>query len=285
MFDALAADILQYLPTRLVSRLVGRAARVELPDPLQSSVNRTFARLAGVDVDEARRAPGDYDSLQAFFTRRLCEGARPVDRTPGAIVSPVDGRLGAHGEIGDGTLVQAKGRRYELYELLDSRPDASVFEGGSYLTLYLSPGHYHRIHSPVAGRVERLSYVPGRLLPVNDIGLQHVDRLFAVNERLITFLSAREGRRVAVVKVGATCVGRIAVTFDDLEGNRAFARRTSVRYDDRPALEVGDELGVFNLGSTVVLLCEGGDVAFAEDLESGDEVRYGQRLGRLGGRD
>jgi len=278
--DRVKLSALRLLPKNAVSRAFGVVAEIPLPPGVRNAVNHGFARFAGVDVDECEIPPGAYGSLNAFFTRRLREGARSIDaRGPGDLVSPADGRLDQFGEIRKNTLVQAKGRTYRLVDLLDSGRDAARFEGGQFATIYLSPRDYHRVHSPVEGTVTRLGYVPGQLFPVNPFAVEHVERLFTVNERLTTFVETSQMGPVAVVMVGATCVGKITLAFHPFRTNAAFRRREDVALDEPVELDHGDELGIFNLGSTVIVLVGNPAFAFRSDLESGRSVYMGEILG------
>lgn len=282
MLDRIAMKALEILPKNAVSRVFGEVADVELPRPVQGVVNRTFARVAGIDVDESARPPEAYDSLNAFFTRHLVRGARPMDSTePDDVVSPVDGRFDQFGRIDRETLIQAKGKSYRLVDLVDSGREADRFDGGHFATLYLSPRDYHRIHAPVSGQVTHMSYIPGTLFPVNSFSVKRVDELFTVNERLITFIDNSELGRVAVVKVGATCVGRIGVTYDEIRTNASFRRRRELDLAEPVSVAHGDELGVFNLGSTVVLLIESSQFRFEGHLQTGQPIELGRLLGRI----
>lgn len=277
-----ALAVLKRMPANAVSRALGNVSEVELPRPIQGMVNRSFARLAGVDLEEAEAPPEDYSSLNDFFTRRLRQGARPVeDDQPGTLVSPVDGTVGAFGTIEEGTLFQAKGRDYSLLELVDSAAAAEWFADGSYATIYMGTRDYHRVHSPVSGRVERLSYIPGRLFPTNPAAARTVDDLFAVNERLVTYLQTERFGRVGVVKIGGTCVGRISLTFHGFETNGSFRRRREFAPESTVEPTAGDELAVFNLGSTVVVLVEHPGCRFVDEVDVDSTVRMGQRLGRF----
>jgi len=279
MVDHFAVRVLEVLPENVISRVVGRLAETRLPGPLQALVNETFARAAGVDREEARRPPAAYPTLDACFTRRLRPTARQVDADPEAAVVPVDGELSTFGGIDGGALLQAKGRHYSVGDLLDSPEDARPFQSGSYATFYLSPSEYHRIHSPVTGAVDRISYIPGHLFPVFPVAVEHVDELFAVNERLVSFIDAGARGPVAVVKVGATCVGRIAVTFHPLETNRCYRRRRVEAMQPPVEIENGDELGAFHLGSTVIVLIGDESFEFDGDLTSGQSVGMGTQFG------
>lgn len=245
---------------------------------LQTSLNHAFARLAGVNLLESEHEPSEYRTLNEFFTRKLSDGARSLRSEDGqGVVSPVDGRLDQFGVIRDGELIQAKGKSYTVRRLLDSFELAEVFDRGSFVTLYLSPRDYHRVHAPVTGAVSLVSYIPGRLWPVKPWAVEEIDELFAVNERLVTCLETESFGRVAVVMVGATCVGRMTLCFDDFQTNSRFRRREDMLMDGRFNLEVGDELGCFNLGSTVIVLFER-EISFVDGLELGTPVRQGDSL-------
>lgn len=277
----LTVQALERLPKNMISRAFGAISGVELPKPVQKAVNTSFARLVGVDLDEAQRGPEDYASLNHFFTRALREGVRPLDEAgDDGLISPVDGRLGAFGTVDEGVLLQAKGREYKILDLVDSAQEARRFQGGSFITIYLSPRDYHRIHSPVQGRVSKISYIPGHLFPVNPFAVKNIDELFAVNERLITYLETPKLGRVAVIKVGATCVGRITLSFDPFVTNQRLRRREEFEPQELFEFAPGDELAAFNLGSTVILLIEDPTFKIDETFGSGDLLRLGQRLGQ-----
>lgn len=271
---------LKTLPKNVVSRAFGAVSELTFPPPIQGTINRGFASLYDLAVDEAERAPEQYATLNAFFTRHLKEGARGVDSPePGVLYSPVDGRITQRDSVDRGTLVQAKGRDYKLVDLLDSAEEAERFMQGAYATIYLSPQDYHRIHAPCAGTVSKLSYIPGQLWPVNPLSVRNVDRLFAINERLIVFMENETLGRVAVVMVGATCVGRIGVAFDDMQSNQSWRRRQDRVLAEPQELSAADELGVFNLGSTVILLVSEPGFAWSEELIDGEKVRLGAPIG------
>jgi phosphatidylserine decarboxylase len=236
------------------------------------------ARLLGMDLGEARDPVTSYRSLDELFVRHLRPGSRRWPSAPDQAGSPVDGVLGSHGRTESGELVQAKGRRYTVAELVDDAELAARFDRGSYATIYLAPRHYHRIHAPVAGVVPVARHVPGRLLPVNRPAVAMIDRLFPRNERLITVIAGPDGSAVAVVAVGALNVGRITADFDPaLVTNRRRAAASTRRYDPPVAVDRGDALMAFHLGSTVVVLFER-PVRFAADLEPGKEIALGHPL-------
>jgi phosphatidylserine decarboxylase len=264
-----------------LSRMAGWAADRRLPPFVLGPLIRGYSRLFGVDLEEAAEPLEAFSSFNAFFTRRLRDGARPVDSSAGGVVSPSDSVLSGMGSLpADGRLEQVKGRSYALGALLGSPEDAAPFGKGCYATLYLSPAMYHRVHSPVAGRVVAWRYVPGRLFPVNPLAVRSVEGLFTRNERVIVFVETEEHGPVAVVLVGAANVGRITLRFTDLVSN-AGAPPARVEPATPIRLERGEEMGAFNLGSTVVLLV--GDTGLVPvDDTPGRRVKVGEALWRRG---
>jgi phosphatidylserine decarboxylase len=289
--------LLHLLPKNAMSRLMGRFASYCLPGPLQRAEIRIFAKLAGVDLSEMRDSIESFASLQQFFTRALRPGARPIEGDPSCLVSPCDGAWGESGRIESGTLLQVKGRPYRVAELLGSEELASVYEGGCYATFYLSPRDYHRFHTPTAGSIVRLDYYPGALWPVNSIGLQGVDRLFARNERICAYLqpaepvapdaqrkgeSRVEGDSIALVAVGATMVGSVKLAFSGLSTNLPGGAPVHQKLGRRArAFARGEEWGHFEFGSTIVMLTPPGEIS-VEFQPLGTPLRLGEAIGRFG---
>ena len=282
--------LLRRLPQAGLSRSLGRLADVPLPRPLRRSVLRTFARAVGAQLGEVEKPLEEYASVNAFFVRRLKPGARSWPSDHAAAASPVDGIVGTIGEIRDGTAVQAKGRRYSIAALLGVADEAAGYEGGRFITLYLSPRHYHRVHAPVGGTIPLARHVPGQLFPVNAPSVTHIPELFARNERVLCQIDSPLGR-VSVVAVGAYNVARISTAFDpDWSGPRGWVsnRRDTLPRERRyaPPLRVarGAELMAFHLGSTVILLLPPGAEDFTPLCRPGREVRLGEPLVRTVGR-
>lgn len=275
-------DVVARLPQGSVSRAWGWLARRQRPRVAVAVFKKVFAKAVGITLDDAsQKDMGAYPSLEALFVRRLRPGARPIDGDPDAVVSPVDALVGATGTVDNGTLWQIKGRTYSLARLLGDEAEAARFEGGAFATLYLAPRDYHRIHAPVGGQVSQARLIVGSLMPVFEESLNKVDELFARNERIITYMDTPRHGRIAVIKVGATLVGRIKVAYDDtLVGNKRHGKNRLVTYKVPKLIAKGGDLGAFELGSTVVLLAERGQMDLSP-LQFGQRVFVGRRIGTL----
>ena len=274
---------LRCLPTNLLSRLAGRVASWRLPPALQRLQIRLFGRAVGVNFDEVRDPIDSFASLQEFFTRTLKAGVRPIDPAPDAFVAPCDGLWGAAGIIESGTLLQVKGRPYSLAALLGSAEDAAGFEGGAYATFYLSPRDYHRFHMPCAVGVVRTRYLPGTLWPVNQAGVAGIDNLFAENERICAFAEVGHSPvrgMLCLVAVGATMVGKVHLTFDDLTTNRRAATAEVRTYETGHHFDKGEQWGRFEFGSTIVMVATPGLVEL-DCAPPRTPLRMGTRIGSL----
>ncbi|QIK37326.1 phosphatidylserine decarboxylase [Caldichromatium japonicum] len=281
--DRLFVALQSVIPQHWFSARIYRLARLTWP-PLKDLMIRAFIRHYRVDLSEALEPdPRAYTHFNAFFTRALKADARPLDPDPQAILCPVDGVISQIGTIEEGCLLQAKGRTYRVEELLALAPgEPHPFLGGRFVTLYLSPRDYHRIHMPLAGRLEQMVYAPGRLFSVNRATAALVPNLFARNERLICRFVTEAGP-MAVILVGALIVGGLETVWAG-EITPPHRGPEPERWDypsEAQSIQLarGQELGRFHLGSTVILLLP----AQSADLDSGwlagSQVRVGQRLG------
>ena len=266
-------------PKRTFSRAMGLLASIRWPAWLLRPVLTLYIRAFRIDMAEFVVPPEGFPTFNAFFTRHVQPGGRPLAEDPAALLSPVDGTVISASPIRTGHLLQAKGQTYSLAALLGQSEGWEAYEGGTQLTVYLSPRDYHRIHTPCTGEVRRLVYVPGDLWTVSPLGVQGVPGLFARNERAIAFLATDFGE-VAVVAVGATVVGSVRLAFHPLRTNQLFAAPLDTVLTPPAKLERGAELGRFELGSTVIVLCRPGE-AVLEDLAPGTVLRMGQAIGRI----
>jgi phosphatidylserine decarboxylase len=271
------------LPQHFLMAVVGRIADSRAR-AVKNALIRSFVRMYGVDTSQlARPVPDGFTSFNDFFTRELADGARPVDPSPATLVSPVDGIVSAAGPIEGEMLLQAKGIRYRLEDLLATDlADVASYENGSFATLYLAPYNYHRVHSPVAGELTAARHVPGHLYSVNSITVRLLPRLFTRNERLVCHLRTALGP-MAIIFVGALNVGSVSTPWT----GRIRPRKKGVVDELELAahapttVEKGQLLGWFNMGSTVILLLPPGRCTWHEDLEHGKRVVMGEVIGRL----
>ena len=270
--------LMPLLPKHDVSHWFGRLVRTRLPGPLGPVSVQAFARAYRIDLREAELPLGSYKTIADLFTRKLRPGARPIGDWP---VHPCDATITECGTVNQQEMIQAKGMTYSLPELLRSARHASTFEGGSYFTYYLCPTDYHRVHSPVDGRVTWSCHVPGELWPVNEWSVGEVQNLFSVNERVVMLIETPRGR-AAVVMVAATNVGDIRIAFDEnivttgLDVNERPVRERS--YVPPKEVTAGAEIGVFHMGSTVIVLYEKGMVSPEALQLKGERAKMGVSL-------
>ncbi|MDN3451994.1 MULTISPECIES: archaetidylserine decarboxylase [unclassified Psychrobacter] len=265
----------QLVPQQKLSKVAGRLAASRHPYVKRTFI-RSFAKAYNISLDEyERQSLNAYESFNDFFTRELREDARPVDTTENAIVSPADGIISQLGQIEDHQLLQAKGRHYDVSQLLADSEDGHYFADGSFATIYLAPSNYHRVHMPFSGTLTKTRYVPGTLFSVNNTTAANVPDLFARNERLVCMFDTKYGK-AAVVMVGAMIVagietvatGKIARTDDIFES------------DHDMQFAAGEELGRFYLGSTaIVVLPKAARADWQDSMKANSIVQMGQLLG------
>jgi phosphatidylserine decarboxylase len=280
--DRAFALLQDLLPQHLLSRAMHGLARSEHRWVRNAILRVVLRGYPQIDLAEAANPdPFSYPSFNAFFTRALKPGLRPLAGDERDVVSPVDGTLSRLGTVRDGQLLQAKGMHYTAGALLADDAAAARYEGGGYACIYLAPYNYHRIHMPLAGRLTATRYVPGRLFSVSASTALAVPHLYARNERVVCEFETELGP-LAVVMVGALFVGSIETVFAG-EINPPRARGGLVTHVETGVgrqFARGDELGRFNMGSTVVLLLGHPATRFAERLGPGDRLRLGQALAR-----
>jgi phosphatidylserine decarboxylase len=265
------------VPQKTLSRIV-RAATRWTWRPWKDFLIRRIVRAYRVDMSEAAQPdPHAYPSFNAFFTRALHAGARPLDGAAGAITCPADGRVSQAGRITEGRIVQAKGRTYSVAELLADEAAAATYRDGIFATLYLSPRDYHRVHMPLAGELIETVHVPGRLFSVAPTPVAEIPRLFARNERLVCHFQDEHGPFVLAM-VGAMLVSGVTTVWSgpEIPPYARTIRRRDWR-DRRIKLAQGAEMGRFEMGSTVIVLFPAGSLD--PSLVPERTVRVGQKLG------
>ncbi|NEU31606.1 phosphatidylserine decarboxylase [bacterium LRH843] len=239
---------------RLSSKLLKAFSRSRLSKFFVRSFSKTF----GLNESEMERPLNEYKHLHDLFIRKLTQSSRPIDPNKNSFVSPVDGIIAQAGVLEKETMFQVKGQEYSITEMLGSASAAKKYYNGTYFILYLSPSHYHRIHSPVDGEITRQWILGKRSYPVNNWGLRYGKRPLSRNYRLITELKHKD-KCVALVKVGAMNINTIELTHP------------------QAVLQKGEEVGYFSFGSTVVLLAEAGLISQDQLVTEGD-IRMGQRI-------
>ncbi len=262
------------LPKRLLTILAGIFANTRF-SLIKNYLIVTFIKHFQVKMNEALiEIPEEYPTFNDFFVRHLKPGIRPVATSE--IVSPVDGCISALGQIQHGDLLQAKGRTYSVSSLLGvSDDEGRIFENGNYMTIYLSPKDYHRIHMPLSAKLQRMTHIPGALFSVQPETTRVIPKLFAQNERLVVWFETDKGR-MAMVLVGATIVGKIGTTWTgDLPRSKHIK---NYEYQGEQILK-SSEMGYFKLGSTVIMLFEKTHpMTWESDLSIGSPLSMGQAL-------
>jgi phosphatidylserine decarboxylase len=269
----------QYLlPKQALTVLAGRIAGAQ-GGRFTSRLIRWFVQRYDVNMEEALNPDmASYPSFNEFFTRALCEGARPL--ADADFICPVDGAISQFGTIEHDQIFQAKGHRYSTTALVGGdNALAAQFEHGSFATLYLSPRDYHRIHMPCDGRLTRMIYVPGALFSVNPTTARGVPGLFARNERVVCVFESAHGPFVLTL-VGATIVGSMATVWHGVVNPPRSQTVREWRYDDQEiVLKKGEEMGRFLLGSTVVMLFPRGVLEFNPEWTATRAIRMGEAMG------
>ncbi|MBO1077910.1 archaetidylserine decarboxylase [Roseomonas haemaphysalidis] len=272
--------LLQYaLPKQRLTTLAGRVAGAQ-GGPMTTRLIRWFVARYGVDMSEAENPDiASYSSFNAFFTRPLRPGVRPLAAAD--FVCPVDGAISQFGAIDDHHILQAKGHRFSTTELVGG--DAALaarFRHGGFANLYLSPRDYHRLHMPCDGRLTRMVYVPGALFSVNPVTARGVPNLFARNERVVCVFESPEHGPFVMVLVGATIVGSMATAWHGVVNPKRTGTVSAWDYAGQDILlRKGEEMGRFLLGSTVVMLFQQNAIAFNEAWRPERAVRLGERMG------
>ena len=274
----------QYLlPQHLLSAGMYRLARCRWR-PVKEFFISSFIRHYLVDMSLARVTDYHaYTSFNEFFTRALKPEARPIASGAELVICPIDGAISQIGTINDTAIFQAKGHNYHLADLVAGDEQLTArFRDGKFITLYLSPRDYHRIHMPVAGQLTRMHYVPGRLFSVNRATTRSVPGLFARNERVISVFQTAAGL-LAVIMVGAIFVGSMETVWAGQITPAPVRERRQWDYlvpGREVRLDRGVELGRFNMGSTVILLFEPGKIEWQDRLQADTAVVMGQAIGK-----
>ncbi|WP_201353377.1 phosphatidylserine decarboxylase [Hydrogenimonas urashimensis] len=264
--------------TNVVSQWFGRFADHEFPSNIQSFINHAYVNLLGLDMSEFA-PPSTYPTLNKLFTRELRK-ERSIDYRHGVLISPVDAFVTECGRLQKDKALQIKGMEYSIDDLLTLQygREAKALYEGTYINFYLSPKDYHRYHMPYKLRIASILHQPGKLYPVNFPSLRRTKELFVENERVILECFTEKNRRIFIVLVGALNVGRMTIAFDHrIKTNADPYEPTFYRYDKKPVwIHKGDLLGMFMMGSTVLIFAEPGLM----EIRTNDRrhVRFGERV-------
>ena len=277
MKEKLLALIFYILPHHAISWLMFKLSRIRWI-PAKNLIIQTYTRLNPVKMHEAvEEDMFAYESLNAFFTRALKPECRPFDENKNNWLCPVDGSVSQAQAIKNGRIFQAKGQDYSLLELLGGDKELEkVFNNGQFATLYLSPRDYHRIHMPATGTLKHMQYIPGRLFSVATFVVNHIPRLFARNERCVCYFETEQGP-MAMILVGAINVSAMETVWHGLITSEAKKIRRFDYSDKNIVLQRGEEMGRFNLGSTVIVLATD-QMKIDGKMLTGNEIKLGQCL-------
>jgi len=264
------------IPRRFLTRFMGWFSRMEHPVIRDLSI-AAWRLFASPDLGEAAKT--EFTSLHDCFIRELKPGARPIDYDPGVLVSPCDAIVGACGLVEGTRLIQAKGFPYTLQDLLPDPELVHLYRGGSYVTLRLTSSMYHRFHAPHDCRVEQVSYISGDTWNTNPIALKRVEKLFCKNERAVirTRLDV-SGQLVTLVPIASILVASIRLHFLDVLLHLKYRGPDVIACNAQ--FEKGEEMGWFELGSTIIVFAPEG-LTLCDNVQQGSIIRMGQPLLRL----
>jgi len=281
--DKIFAFIQMLLPHHFLSSIMYKITRLEIKWFKNFFITK-FIGMYGVDMSQAQNENvQNFKCFNEFFTRPLKPEARPIAEGEKTILSPVDGTVSEIGRIKNGQIFQAKGKNYSLETLVGGSPErAQFYEDGYFATLYLSPRDYHRIHMPISGRIREMVHVPGRLFSVSPSTARSVNSLFARNERVVAGFSTDAGP-MAMILVGAIFVSSMETVWAGTitPPNGKNLRQWSYDTQDPINLERADEMGRFNMGSTVILLFSKDSIQWEENLKCGTKIQFGEKIGQI----
>lgn len=276
-FNSVKINLQYFLPKHLLTRLVGLLAAAKLGRATVGAA-KLFVRAYNINMDEVEEDIEDFETFNDFFARALKDGARPIDAAKDSLVFPADGRISQLGDLVGDFQLQAKNHYFTTEALLGNPDDAAAFTDGKFITVYLSPQDYHRVHIPVAGKLLKMTYIPGELFSVNPLYTANIPELFSRNERVVCLFETPVGK-MALIMVGAAIVRSIATAWAGMVApakNAAVYTQTYKKQDI--TFEKGEQIGKFMMGSTVICLFEKNKINFEKDLASEQITRVGQKM-------
>lgn len=270
------------LPHHFLSKIMSKFTHSEIKVWKNLMISQII-KIYGVNMSEAKEQDiNNFASFNHFFTRELKPGVRPVIADTNAIACPADGAVSQAGLIEQGQIFQAKGKSFSATELLGGdKKRAEPFDNGSFTTIYLSPKDYHRLHMPIKGTLTEMVHIPGRLFSVNGATANSVPGLFARNERVACLFDTEAGP-MALVLVGAIFVSSVETTWHGVVTPPSIESVRSWQYqEDAPVIDKGEEMGRFNMGSTIIVLFGKDKAKWEAEFKAGKKIQLGEMIGRL----
>lgn len=275
--DGLKVNLQYFLPKHLISWGASVLANAKLGRCTTFAIEQ-FAKHYKINLEEMDGDIEDFETFNEFFTRPLKPNARPINADNNSVVFPADGRISQFGSLKADFMLQAKGHYFTTETLLGDETDAKYFENGKFMTVYLSPSDYHRVHIPFAGRLLKMTYIPGELFSVNPLYTKHIPELLARNERVVCLFETAIGK-MAVVFVGAVVVGSVYTDWDGVVApNGSYDVCVTTYEREKLDYEKGAEIGKFLMGSTVICLFEKDKIDFVNGLEKEQKTRVGEKM-------
>lgn len=274
--NKLKVNFQYFMPKQLLTRLIGFIASAKL-GKFTTFLIKQFIANYRVNTQEMVGTISDYETFNDFFSRPLKNNARPINKDKKSIVFPADGKISQFGTLTEGFILQAKNHYYTAEALLGG-DDGKIFKNGKFITVYLSPKDYHRVHIPFAGTLKKMTYIPGELFSVNPLYAENIPELFSRNERVVCIFDTEIGK-MAVVLVGATIVRSITTQWAGVVAPNKSREITTFEYNDQNIkFNKGDEIGKFTMGSTVICLFEKNSVDFEKSLETQIPTKVGEKM-------
>ena len=276
-FDNIKVNLQYFLPKHILTRAVGLLASAKLGKATTWAIEQ-FAKVYNINLDEMEGNISDYQTFNDFFARPLKSNARPIDAETNSLVFPSDGKISQFGQLKDNFQLQAKGHYFTTEALLANEKDAKYFDNGSFMTVYLSPQDYHRVHIPMKGKLIKMTHVPGELFSVNPLYVRNIPELYSRNERVVCLFETAIGK-MAVIFVGAAIVRSISTAWAGTVAPAKSGEPTSTDYTKQKfEYNKGEEIGRFFMGSTVICLFEKDKVAFESALKPEQKVKLGEKM-------
>lgn len=279
-FDNIKVNLQYFLPKHILTRTVGLLASVKMGKATTLAIEQ-FAKFYQINLDEIEGDISTYQTFNDFFARPLKYNARPIDGDDKSIVFPADGKISQFGCLENNFMLQAKGHYFTLGSLLANEKDAEYFKNGSFMTVYLSPRDYHRVHIPAKGKLLKMTHIPGELFSVNPLYVRNIPELYSRNERVVCLFETEIGK-MAVIFVGATIVRSISTAWAGTVAPSKSGEPTVTEYTKQVfEYDKGEEIGRFFMGSTVICLFEKDKIDFNKTIAPEKSVKVGEKMAQL----